>query len=241
MFADLMDVAEAWMRIALLEDDRDQIVLLRGWLEGAGHSLHAFERGGDFLREVTRESFDVFLLDWMIPDKSGTEVLAWVRANLKERVPVLFVTARDAEEDIVSVLQAGADDYMVKPLRKAELLARITAVARRARPADSGSSVTDYGEYRVDSERRSITRNGKEIELTQKDFDLAVFLFQNLGRLLSRGHIFEAVWGQSTEINTRTIDTHVSRLRSRLGFAPENGWRLGAVYQHGYRLERLHH
>jgi DNA-binding response OmpR family regulator len=229
------------MRIALLEDDRDQILLLRGWLEGAGHSLHAYERGGDFLREVTRESFDVFLLDWMIPDKSGMEVLAWVRANIKERVPVLFVTARDAEEDIVSVLQAGADDYMVKPLRKAELLARINAVARRARPADTPEPVAEYGEYRIDSARRRISRLGQDIELTQKDFDLAVFLFHNLGRLLSRGHIFEAVWGQSAEINTRTIDTHVSRLRTRLGLNPEHGWRLGAVYQHGYRLERLQH
>lgn len=229
------------MRIALLEDDRDQILLLRGWLEGAGHSLHAYERGGDFLREVTRESFDVFLLDWMIPDKSGMEVLAWVRANIKERVPVLFVTARDAEEDIVSVLQAGADDYMVKPLRKAELLARINAVARRARGADTPEPFVDYGEYRIDSVRRRISRLGQDVELTQKDFDLAVFLFHNLGRLLSRGHIFEAVWGQSAEINTRTIDTHVSRLRTRLGLNPENGWRLGAIYQHGYRLERLQH
>ena len=229
------------MRIALLEDDRDQILLLRGWLEGAGHSLHAYERGGDFLREVARESFDVFLLDWMIPDKSGMEVLDWVRANLKESVPVLFVTARDAEEDIVSVLQAGADDYMVKPLRKAELLARINAVTRRTRAALTHDVIAEYGEYRVDSTRRSISRHGEEIELTQKDFDLAVFLFRNLGRLLSRGHIFEAVWGQSAEINTRTIDTHVSRLRTRLSLTPENGWRLGAVYQHGYRLERLPH
>ena len=226
------------MRIALLEDDRDQILLLRGWLEGAGHSVHAYERGGDFLREVARESFDVFLLDWMIPDKSGMEVLDWVRANLKESVPVLFVTARDAEEDIVSVLQAGADDYMVKPLRKAELIARINAVARRTRPA-AHDAVTEYGEYRIDTVRRSISRRGEEIDLTHKDFDLAVFLFRNLGRLLSRGHIFEAVWGQSAEINTRTIDTHVSRLRTRLSLTPENGWRLVAVYQHGYRLERL--
>jgi two-component system response regulator RegX3 len=226
------------MRIALLEDDRDQIVLLRNWLEGAGHNLHSFERGGDFLRDVARESYDFFLLDWMIPDKSGTEVLAWIRANLKERVPVVFVTARDAEEDIVSVLQAGADDYMVKPLRKAELLARINAVVRRTRP-EKEDELVEFGDYRIDPQRRCILRRGEEIDLTQKDFDLAVFLFHNQGRLLSRGHIFEAVWGQSSEINTRTIDTHVSRLRTRLGLVPENGWRLGAVYQHGYRLEQL--
>ncbi len=226
------------MRIALLEDDRDQIALLRGWLEGAGHSLHAFERGGEFLREVARESFDVFLLDWMIPDKSGTEVLAWVRANLKERVPVLFVTARDAEEDIVSVLQAGADDYLVKPLRKFELLARMVAVVRRAHPVAREDDIAEFGEFRIDPVSRSIARRGAVIELTQKDFDLAVFLFRNLDRLLSRAHIFEAVWGQTAKINSRTIDTHVSRLRTRLGLVPANGWRLESVYQHGYRLER---
>ncbi len=227
------------MRIALLEDDRDQIALLKSWLESAGHNLHSYERGRDFLREVARESFDFFLIDWMIPDKSGTEVLAWIRSNLKERVPVVFVTARDSEQDIVRVLQAGADDYMVKPLRRLELLARIEAVARRARAPGKEDEIADYGEYRIDQGRRTISREGEFIELTQKDFDLAVFLFQNLGRLLSRGHIFESVWGQSVEINTRTIDTHVSRLRTRLGLVPENGWRLGAVYQHGYRLEKL--
>ena len=227
------------MRIALLEDDRDQIALLRGWIEGAGHSLHAYERGRDFLREVARESFDVFLLDWMIPDKSGTEVLAWVRANLKERVPVLFVTARDSEEDIVTVLQSGADDYLVKPLRKMELLARIEVVVRRTRPSGGHDDAAEFGEFHIDAARRSITRSGEAIDLTQKDFDLAVFLFRNQGRLLSRNHLFEAVWGKSTEINSRTIDTHVSRLRTRLGLAPENGWRLASVYQHGYRLERL--
>ncbi|MFM9967491.1 MAG: response regulator transcription factor [Burkholderiales bacterium] len=227
------------MRIALLEDDREQIALLRGWLEGAGHDLHAFERGRDFLREVTRESYDVFLLDWMIPDKSGTEVLTWIRANLKERVPVLFVTARDAEEDIVSVLQAGADDYLVKPLRKMELLARMHAVVRRTRTADADQEVVEHGQFRIDVARRSITRGGEEIELTQKDFDLAEFLFRNQGRLLSRNHLFEAVWGKSSEINSRTIDTHISRLRTRLGLTPESGWRLASVYQHGYRLERL--
>lgn len=227
------------MRIALLEDDRDQIALLRGWVEGVGHSLHAYERGRDFLREVARESFDVFLLDWMVPDKSGTEVLAWIRANLKERVPVLFVTTRDSEEDIVTVLQSGADDYLVKPLRKLELLARIEVVVRRTRPSGDRDDAAELGEFHIDAARRSITRSGEAIDLTQKDFDLAVFLFRNQGRLLSRNHLFEAVWGKSTEINSRTIDTHVSRLRTRLGLAPENGWRLASVYQHGYRLERL--
>jgi DNA-binding response OmpR family regulator len=139
----------------------------------------------------------------------------------------------------VTVLQYGADDYLVKPLRKLELLARIDAVVRRTRPAGGSDEAAEFGEFHVDAARRSITRRGEAIDLTQKDFDLAVFLFRNQGRLLSRNHLFEAVWGKSTEINSRTIDTHVSRLRTRLGLAPENGWRLASVYQHGYRLERL--
>lgn len=226
------------MRIAILEDDSIQSDLLSLWLQEAGHQCKAFTRGKDFLREVGRESYDFFLLDWMIPDQSGTEVLTSLRANLKEYVPVLFVTARDEEEDIVTALSAGADDYMIKPLRKRELLARIEAVARRSRPAVTQEAFSQ-DEFLIDPERRTIHRDGEEVSLTQKDFELALFLFRNLGRLMSRGHILESVWGRSAEINTRTVDTHVSRLRSKLGLTQENGWRLSAVYQHGYRLERL--
>jgi two-component system, OmpR family, response regulator RegX3 len=87
--------------------------------------------------------------------------------------------------------------------------------------------------------RRVVTRKGEPVDLTQKDFDLAVFLFRNVGQLVSRGHILESVWGRSADLNTRTVDTHVSRLRSKLGLTPEHGWRLSAIYQHGYRLEPL--
>ena len=95
------------------------------------------------------------------------------------------------------------------------------------------------GEFEIDPDRRLVTRHGETIELTQKDFDLATFLFRNVGNLVSRGHILETVWGRSPELNTRTVDTHVSRLRTKLGLLPENGWRLSAIYQHGYRLEQL--
>ena len=111
-------------------------------------------------------------------------------------------------------------------------------MVRRAHPVAREDDIAEFGEFRIDPVSRSIARRGAVIELTQKDFDLAVFLFRNLDRLLSRAHIFEAVWGQTAKINSRTIDTHVSRLRTRLGLVPANGWRLESVYQHGYRLER---
>jgi len=228
------------MRIALLEDDQDQSDLVCAWLKAAGHSCHAYVLGKDLVRDAQRETFDVFLLDWEVPGMSGAEVLVWIRANIAEPVPVLFVTARQREEDIVHALSSGADDYMVKPLGRLELLARIDALGRRARPgprADEG--VLEFGRLSVDCRTRQFRLDGAEVAMTQKDFELALFLLRNLGRLLSRGYILEAVWGQSAEINTRTVDTHVSRIRGKLQLTPENGWRLSAVYQHGYRLERV--
>ena len=226
------------MRIALLEDDPCQTDLVKLWLHEAGHSCHAFDRSKDFMRTLSRDSFDLLLIDWELPDVNGDIVLEWVRVNVHENVPVLFATARDREDDIVRVLRAGADDYLVKPLRKNELLARIEALGRRSKPNTAKSETLSIEEFEVDLGRRAIRRAGNEVELTQKDFDLAVFFFRNLGNLVSRGHILETVWGRNPDLNTRTVDTHVSRLRFKLGLVPENGWRLTAVYQHGYRLEK---
>ena len=228
------------MRIALLEDEQDQAHLVSAWLTAAGHSCHVCKGGKDLVREAQRESFDLFLLDWEVPGMSGAEALVWIRANIADPVPVLFVTARQREEDIVHALSSGADDYMVKPLGKLELLARIDALARRMRPAQrQDEGVLDYGRLSVDGRNRQVRLDGRVVTMTQKDYELAVFLLRNIGRLLSRGHILEAVWGQSAELNTRTVDTHVSRIRGKLELTPENGWRLSAVYQHGYRLERI--
>jgi two-component system response regulator RegX3 len=228
------------MRIALLEDDQDQSDLVCTWLKAAGHSCHAYLLGKDLVREAQRETFDLFLLDWEVPGMSGADVLLWIRANIAEPVPVLFVTARQREEDIVHALSSGADDYMVKPLGKFELLARIDALVRRARPVPrADTEVLDFGRLSVDCHSRQVKLDGEEVTMTQKDYELAVFLLRNVGRLLSRGYIMEAVWGQSADLNTRTVDTHVSRIRGKLQLTPENGWRLSAVYQHGYRLEQV--
>ncbi|MBI5908664.1 MAG: response regulator transcription factor [Betaproteobacteria bacterium] len=228
------------MRIALLEDEQDQADLVSAWLNAAGHSCRVYMLGKDLVREAQRETFDLFLLDWEVPGMSGAQVLVWIRANIAEPVPVLFVTARQREEDIVHALSSGADDYMVKPLGKLELLARVDALVRRSRASgQQAEDVLEYGRLSVDCRNRQAKLDGEEVAMTQKDFELTVFLLRNMGRLLSRGHILEAVWGQSAEINTRTVDTHVSRIRGKLKLTAENGWRLSAVYQHGYRLERV--
>lgn len=225
------------MRIALLEDDSSQRDLVKLWLDGAGHICHAFGRSKDFMRILTRDTFDLLLIDWELPDVNGDRVLEWVRSNVREYVPVMFATARDEEEDICAILRAGADDYLIKPLRKNELLARIEALGRRGKPPAHHNEPLRVGDFEIDFECRVLRRGGTPVLLTQKDFDLAVFLFRNVGNLLSRGHILETVWGRNPDLNTRTVDTHISRLRSKLGLTPENGWRLSAVYQQGYRLE----
>lgn len=228
------------MRIAFLEDDPDQAELLQLWLEGAGHKCVHFQTSEEFLREVGRESYDLIMLDWLLPSMSGIEVMKLVRENHDWPIPILFVTQRDQEEDIVEALEAGADDYMAKPVTKLELLARVAALARRASALrDSESSTIELTPFRIDFANRNIEANGEKIKLTQKEYELAAFLFRNIGRVVSRSHLLESVWGTNPDINTRTVDTHVSRIRQKLGIAPEMGWRLSAIYQHGYRLERL--
>ena len=227
------------MRIAYLEDDHDQAALLRRWLEGAGHVCHHFERGHALQRALAHESFDLFLLDWHLPDIDGLQVLQEIRTRAPG-APVIFATARDRDDDIARVLQAGADDYIAKPVRQGELLARIEALARRMLAAARPAPRLELAPYVLDRGARSVARDGAPIELTDKEYALAEFLFANAGRVVSRQHLLEAVWGLQAKSSTRTLDTHISRLRTKLGLSGASGWRLAAVHQFGYRLERLH-
>jgi len=226
------------VRIAILEDDPDQLALIRKWVSEDGHDVHAFADGRETMKQAGRESFDLFVLDWQVPDVSGADVLMWIRANVSKRVPVLFVTVRDAEQDIVFALENGADDYVVKPARKAELLARVNALLRRAYPREEEVRLV-FPPFEIDTQHGVIKRQGVKVDLTPKEFDLAVVLFRNMGRLLSRGHLQEAVWGRSGDLHTRTVDTHVSQVRKKLDLRPETGYRVVPIYNYGYRLEQL--
>ncbi|MDQ2696247.1 MAG: response regulator transcription factor [Pseudomonadota bacterium] len=212
---------------------------MRSWLVEAGHDCQVFTHGKVLMRELGRDTYDLIVLDWMLPDTDGIQVLRWIRERIDWPIPVLFVTGKDAEADIVQALDHGADDYMTKPVKRREMLARIKAVGRRAIPHDENERFLEFGNYTIDTVTRTVSLNTVPVDLTQKEFDLAQFLFRNAGRVLSRGHILESVWGRSPDINTRTVDTHISRIRNKLELKPEHGWQLKAVYQHGYRLEQV--
>ena len=228
------------MQIALLEDDPDQSVIMKEWLLHNDHQCACFDSGREFIKTVKWNTYDLLILDWLVPDMTGLEVLKWVRENLDWRIPVLFTTQMNSEDDIVQGLNQGADDYMIKPIKHRELIARIDALGRRFLNTTDTDSILQVNPFLIDRNTRQIRKKNNElIHTTSIEFDLALFMFRNYGRVLSRGYILENVWGRNADVTTRTVDTHVSRIRKKLGIIPENNWQLVPIYQHGYRLEKL--
>jgi DNA-binding response OmpR family regulator len=224
------------MRIAALEDEACQLELIRHTMEVMGHECHGYVEAKPLLRDLHRQTYDLLILDWNLPDIEGPRVVRWIREDLHSSLPILFVTHRQTEEDMVEGLSAGADDLMVKPIRLGELQARVGALLRRSYPAQHHKQSSFRG-YRFDPSTRTLRIEGKLVELSRREYELALMLFQNLGRLLSREHLREAIWGVGMESPSRSLDTHISRLRLKLQLSPANGFMLSAVYGLGYRLE----
>ena len=226
------------MRIAALDDESCQLELIQHTMVGIGHECHGFEDGRSLLRELRQQTYDLLILDWSLPDVQGPNVVKWIRHDLNSRIPILFVTNRREEADMVEGLSAGADDFMVKPIRVGELEARVKALLRRSYPLQHETELT-FGHYHFYPNSRTLQVNGELVELKHREYELALFLFQNLGRLLSREHLREAVWGLGAEAPSRSLDTHISRLRTKLDLRPTNGFLLSAIYGLGYRLEAI--
>jgi len=226
------------MKIVFLEDDRAFADDIMTSLQQAGHEVDYFESGRACLKAMQENQYDVALFDWEIPDMSGREVLESIKIK-GSYPPVVFLTGRDAEEDVIAVIEAGADDYIVKPANPKILIARINALYRRSNPKATELTVMHFGELTVDFAKRKFGIDGEPIKLTEKELDLALYFFSQVGILLSRAHLTKVVWGTTPDIDTRTLDVHVSHLRSKLKLLPEFGWRLISVYHQGYRLERL--
>ncbi len=210
-----------------------------GWLEAAGYRAVWGGNREDFLGLVQSASPDLLVLDWQLPDCEGIDVLQEVRTGLQFEGPVLFATARNSEEDIVRGLTQGADDYLVKPLRQAEFLARLLALVRRRRPPEITAEEIRLGNLVIDVRNKRVSLDGEEVQLTPTEYRLAECLFGNVDVLLSREYLLEVVWNVKAELDTRTVDLHMSRLRKKLSIGPAMGYNLRTVYRHGYRLEKI--
>lgn len=227
------------MRIAILEDDLALASYVEQALTQAGHVSELFANGKKLIHALRRETFDLLILDWNVPELSGVEILHWLKENLDNPPPSLILTSRSSEEDIVTGLSAGADDYVVKPVTPPVLLARVDAIARRAYPPPPAGGVEKFGAYTFDSRTEEVSVEGQNVSLTAKEFALALLLFRNVHRALSRSYIFETLWGRNPDLPTRTLDTHVSNVRVKLNLRPSNGFKLVPIYAYGYRLEAL--
>ena len=224
------------MNFAIVEDSRSQAEVLKALLKSEGYQVEVFAEGQALVDALATHTFDFFVVDWTLPDIGGDEVLKAIRARCGWDVPVVFCTARTDEEDAADILRLGADDYIPKPIRYMEFMARIHALLRRRKPRVSSLNI---GGIEIDLDGRRIRLAGGDVELTQREFELAVILLQNIGRVLSRDELLSTVWARDTGVDTRTVDTHASRLRKKLGLAGESGLMLSSVYGQGYRLDTV--
>ncbi|MFR9730334.1 response regulator [Saccharopolyspora sp. MS10] len=223
-------------RVLIVEDEESFADPLAFLLRKEGFTAAVATTGQDALDEFDRNGADIVLLDLMLPGMSGTDVCKQLRQ--RSAVPVIMVTARDSEIDKVVGLELGADDYVTKPYSARELIARVRAVLRRGGEAeDAQPQVLEAGPVRMDVERHVVTVSGAEISLPLKEFDLLEYLLRNVGRVLTRGQLIDRVWGADYVGDTKTLDVHVKRLRSKLEPDPAEPQYLVTVRGLGYKFE----
>jgi two-component system phosphate regulon response regulator PhoB len=204
-------------RILIAEDEEPLVLLLRYNLEAEGCEVEVASRGDEAELMVRESTPDLLLLDWMLPSLSGIELCRRLRMRREtERLPIIMLTARGEEADRVRGLATGADDYITKPFSVPELLARVRALLRRAKPGES-AEVLKFGDMELDRAQHRVRRGGRELRLGPTEFRLLEFLMSNPGRVFSREQLLDRVWGRDVYIDERTVDVHVGRLRRALG------------------------
>jgi DNA-binding response OmpR family regulator len=225
------------MNFAVIEDSRSQAEVLKALLKSEGYQVEVFADGQSFLDVLATRSFDFYVVDWVLPDIGGDVLVGKIRERYGWDVPIVVCTARTEEEHASDILRLGADDYVPKPVRYMEFLARVDALLRRRRAKQP--DLLRVGSIELDAEGRRVRLAGQEVELTQREFDLAAVFLKNIGRVLAREELLAAVWAREADVDTRTVDTHASRLRKKLGLSGESGLMLTSVYGQGYRLDTV--
>jgi two-component system, OmpR family, response regulator RegX3 len=223
-------------RILIVEDEKSLSEPLAYLLGKEGYETTIIADGLEAIAEFDRHGTDLVLLDLMLPGMQGTEVCRELRT--RSSVPIIMLTAKDSEVDIVVGLELGADDYVTKPYSSRELLARIRAVLRRkTEPETENDAVLEAGIVRMDVERHTVSVEGKEIAMPLKEFELLELLLRNSGRVLTRGQLIDRVWGADYFGDTKTLDVHIKRIRSRIEAVPSEPTMLVTVRGLGYRFE----
>ena len=220
--------------IYIVEDDVNIREIETFSLKNSGYTVVDFECARDFYGRLHEKKPDLVILDIMLPDEDGLEILKKLRKNTEtKKIPIIMVTAKTTEIDKVKGLDSGADDYLTKPFGVMELISRVKALLRRSMNMDD-SKVFVLGEISVDNEKHKVSVEGKDCELTYKEFELLKLMIQNTGIVLSRDVIMERVWGVDFEGESRTLDMHIKTQRQKLG---ESGKRIKTVRNVGYRME----
>ena len=225
-------------KILIIEDEASFSEALEFLLKKEGFEVEVADDGRQGLEKFAANGADLILLDLMIPEVSGTEVCRVIRTT--SQVPIIMLTAKDAEIDKVVGLELGADDYVTKPYSSRELLARIKAVMRRqgsGQDHEESSGALTVGSIRMDIDKHAVTVNGIAISLPLREFELLEFLMRNSGRVLTRNQLIDRVWGGDYFGDTKTLDVHIKRLRSKIEVDPANPILLQTIRGLGYKLE----
>ena len=223
--------------IAVVEDDLAFASAMEEFLGAAGYTVSSYDSSQKFLAALRQSECDLLIVDWSIPDLSGIEVLEYIR-KFHPDMPAIMLTARSENIDIVRGLQAGADDYVAKPVDPAVLAQRIKSLLRRSKgEVKNVSENVILGRYLLRPSTSTIYLGDEEIVVPKREFDMAMLFFTNPNRLLSRQYLAATLWGKVVDYQSRTIDTHVARLRKNLKLEPACGVSLNALYGFGYTLQ----
>lgn len=221
-------------KILIIEDSKDVNLMLAETLNYAGYNVKSAYTGIDGMNEAKKEKYDLILLDIMLPYKSGDEILKELRTF--SDVPVIIISAKDMVSTKIDLLKLGADDYITKPFDLGEVSARVASTLRRFHKQEKINSVLKYKDMLLDSNTKQITVNGKELDLTAKEYLILELLMQNLGKVFSKANMYESIWKEEYLGDDNAIKTHMSNLRNKLKKANPNGEYIETVWGLGYRL-----